>query len=318
MRRRMSDPGHQTRRIGPMAETILITGGAGTLGRATTQLLLQRSVRVRILDLIAGKSGDGVQWIVGDVRRPDDVRNAMDGVSAVVHAAAWHGMHLRDHPASDFWELNVDGTFNVFEAAVEAGVATAVVASTMGVYGASRAPTADGGARRLHEGLPLLPINVYELTKVLTEQIAASYDLRSDRGVRSVALRFGMFVPEPFLHSGIRFLYGGVDERDVASAVMTALDRTQRAAPGAFAAFNIFSDLPYDQEDAPLLPVDPMRVVERHWPEARALLRASEVEPWGPIREWYDITKAQHELGWQPRYGFDAFLTALRKGKPAL
>lgn len=301
-----------------MADTVLITGGAGTLGRATTPLLIEMGVRVRILDLVAGEPLEDVQSIVGDLRRPDDVRKAMDGVSAVVHAAAWHGMHLRDHTAKDFWELNVDGTFTVFEAAVEAGVTTAVVASTMGVYGASRAPAPDGGATRLHEGLPLRPVNVYELSKVLTEQIAASYDVRGEHGVRCVALRFGMFVPEPFLHSGIRFLYGGVDARDVASAVVTALGHAQLAGAGSFQAFNIFSSLPYDEHDEALLLRNPLAVVARHWSDAPDLLGAAGVEPWGPIREWYDIAKARAELRWQPQYGFDAFLEALRAGRSSL
>ena len=301
-----------------MPDTILITGGAGTLGRATTPLLAETGARVRILDLVGGEPRSGLEWIVGDLRRAEDVRRAMDGVSTVVHAAAWHGMHLRDHTPREFWELNVDATFTVFEAAVEAGVTTAVVASTMGVYGASRAPAGDGGATRLHEGLPLSPINVYELSKVLTERIAASYDVRGDHGVRGIALRFGMFVPEPFLHSGIRFLYGGVDERDVASAVVTAIGHAKGAAAGHFQAFNIFSALPYDDDDATLLPRDPMAVVARHWPDAPALLRAAGVAPWGPIREWYDIGLARSELGWQPRYGFDAFLEALRADRSAL
>jgi nucleoside-diphosphate-sugar epimerase len=301
-----------------MAETILITGGAGTLGRATIEVLLARGDRVRVLDLVAAEPRDGVEWLVGDLRRPDDVASAVQGTDAVVHAAAWHGMHLADHPASDFWDLNVDGTFHVFEAASRAGVTRTVVASTMGVYGASRAPGPTGGATRLHEGLPLKPVNVYELSKVLTEQIAASYDLRDTGGVRSIALRFGMFVPQPFDHSGIRFLYGGIDDRDVASAVVTALDRLRTTKPGDFAAYNVFSALPFDDADAPLLPTEPMKAIARHWPDAPALLERAGLEPWGPVREWYDVSLAGEELGWQPRYGFDEFLTALRGGRSAL
>jgi nucleoside-diphosphate-sugar epimerase len=301
-----------------MPETILITGGAGTLGRATTDLLLARGDRVRILDLVAGEPRDGVEWLAGDLRRPEDVAAAVVGTDAIVHAAAWHGMHLADHPARDFWDLNVDGTFNVFDAAVAAGTTRAVVASTMGVYGASRAPGPDGGATRLHEGLPLKPVNVYELSKVITEEIAASYDLREEDGVRSIALRLGMFVPQPFDHSGIRFLYGGIDQRDVASAVVTALDRTRVAQAGAFAAYNVFSALPFHDADAQQLRSDPMPAITRHWPDAAELLERAGTPLWGPIREWYDIGLAREQLGWQPRYGFDAFLAALRDGRSEL
>lgn len=136
--------------------------------------------------------------------------------------------------------------------------------------------------------------------------------------MRSVALRFGMFVPEPFLHSGIRFLYGGVDQRDVASAVVAALNRARGAPPGAFAAYNVFSALPFDSSDASVLPLEPLRVVRRHWPDAPDLLRDGNVELWGPIHDWYDIGKARRELDWHPLYGFDAFLQALREGRRQL
>jgi UDP-glucose 4-epimerase len=295
-----------------MTQTILITGGAGTLGRATSRLLLERGDRPRVFDLVAPAPSEGVEAIRGDLRRPDEVRRAMDGVDAVVHAAAWHGMHLRDHPASDFWDLNVDATFTVFEAAVENGVSRAVVASTMGVYGASRARGPDGAAVRLHEALPCRPTNVYELSKVVTEQIAASYDERTERRVRSVALRFGMFVPEPFLHSGIRFLYGGIDERDVAAAVVAALDVVARTPARRFEAFNVFSDVPFDDGDARHLSTGPLAVVARHWPDAPALLERAGVALWGPIHEWYDISSARSGLGWVPRFGFDTFLADLR------
>lgn len=293
--------------------TILITGGDGTLGRATRRALAERGDRVRILDLAPPDPGvDAADWIRGDIRDPADVARAMLGVDALIHAAAWHGIHLRDHSPADFWSLNVDGTFNVFEAAVAHGVSQAVVASTMGVYGTSRAPGPDGHAVRIHEDLPTRPVNVYELSKLVTEQIAASYDERLEGGVRSIALRFGMFVPEPFLHAGIRFLYGGIDERDVATAVIASLDRTAEATAGAFEALNVFSAMPYDEEDAVHLPVDPMSVVSRHWPDASVLLEGAGAQLWGPIREWYDIDRARQRLGWAPRYGFDSFLEALR------
>lgn len=299
-------------------ETVLITGGAGTLGRATSALLLARGDRVTVLDLVSGEERPGVAWVQGDVRRPDDIRGAMESVDAVVHAAAWHGIHMRDHSPADFWELNVDGTFQVFRAAVDAGIQRVVVASTMGVYGASRALPPGGGAVRLHEGLPVKPVNVYELSKVITEEIAASYDRQEPAGVRSVALRFGMFVPEPFLHSGIRFLYGGVDERDVASAVVAALDVIRTSVPGGFAAYDIFSALPYDESDARSLRSDPDAVIARHWPDAPALMERAGVKPWGPINEWYDISRAREGLGWTPRYGFTEFLAALREGRSSL
>jgi nucleoside-diphosphate-sugar epimerase len=157
---------------------------------------------------------------------------------------------------------------------------------------------------------------VYGASKVLAEEMAAYYDRA--RGVRSVALRFGMFVPEPLRHTGIRFLYGGVDQGDVAAAVQAALEALRSREPGSFAGFNIESAVPYGDDDASLLPRDPLAVIRRHWPDAPALLGAAGVEPWGPINEWYDIRRAAEALGWRPQWGFAEYLGALRAGRPEL
>ena len=297
--------------------TILVTGAAGNLGRALIPLLLDRGDTVRAVDVrdLPFAQTQELEAVQADIRDYDAVRRVVEGVDAIVHAAAWHGIHLRDHPAADFWDLNVDATFALYESAEQAGVRSIVLASTMGVYGASRARTGDSPAVRVHERLELMPVNVYELSKVVTEQIGASYD-RHEPGVRTVALRFGMFVPEPFLHAGIRFLYGGVDERDVASGVVAALDHA--AAGNRFAAFNVMSFVPYDATDAQVLPVDPMAVIARHWPDAPALMAAADVKPWGPINDWHDISAAREKLGWNPRFGFSEFIDALREGRSSL
>lgn len=297
-----------------MPETILITGAAGTLGRAVTPMLLGRGHALRLVDLTLPPLPARGEAIVGDLRDEAILERAVQGVDAIVHAAAWHGIHLGDHSPTEFWELNVDSTFRLYEAALAAGVGRIVLASTMGVYGSTRTPGDDGAAVRLHEQLPLRPTNVYELSKVVAEEIASSYD-RREPGIRSIALRFGMFVPEPFLHAGIRFLYGGVDERDVATAVVAALDALHAPAGGGFAAYNVMSALPYVEEEGPDLRADVMAVVARHWPEVPELMGRAGVRPWGPVNEWFDITAAKRDLGWRPRHGFSEFLLALREGQ---
>jgi nucleoside-diphosphate-sugar epimerase len=121
-----------------------------------------------------------------------------------------------------------------------------------------------------------------------------------------------MFVPEPFGHYGVRMLYGGVDERDVAAANVAALRRME--APGRFAAYNIFSRLPFTDEDLESLRSEPMAVVRRHWTDAEQLLEATGARLWGPINAVYDGTRAERELGWQPRFGFGKFLAGVRAG----
>ena len=92
------------------------------------------------------------ELLQGDLRNPDDLARAVDGVDAVVHAAALHGIH-RDHWSTrDFWAINVDGTFNLYQA-VAAKVAKVVLASSMAVCGRSPA-AATGCLGRGHRGQP--------------------------------------------------------------------------------------------------------------------------------------------------------------------
>jgi nucleoside-diphosphate-sugar epimerase len=75
-----------------MSDLILVTGGAGTLGRAIAPVLLAAGHAVRLLDVRSIEGAPkGVDVVVGDVCEPADVRAAMAGVTAVIHAAAWHG-----------------------------------------------------------------------------------------------------------------------------------------------------------------------------------------------------------------------------------
>ncbi len=292
-----------------MTRRIAITGGAGTLATTLTPMLSDDGWTVRLAD-VRQPEVEADERMTADLRRADGARAAVDGCEAVIHAAAWHGIHLSDHAARDFWELNVDGTYNVLEAAVDAGVERVVLSSTMGVYGASGRPDGGGPAVRVHEALPLLPGDIYGHSKVAAESLAAYFERA--HGLRTIALRYGMFVPEPFEHYGIRMLYGGVDVRDVASANVAALRRMESS--GTFGAYNVFSRLPFEDADLVALRSDPMEAVRRHWPDGPDLLERTGARPWGPVDTVYDSGLAERDLGWLPRYNFDQFLDGLRRG----
>jgi nucleoside-diphosphate-sugar epimerase len=295
------------------SDLVLITGAGGNLGAALTPELRRAGYRVRLLDVRRLDSSEGVEAMVGDVRRPHDLRRAVEGVGWVVHGAAWHGIHLEKHPPRDFWELNVDGTFNVYDAALQAGVQGIVFSSTMGVYGASDRPKPGEPAVRVHEQLPLQPTDIYGLSKVACEELARLW-ARTEK-MRTIAVRFGMFVPETFTRYGVRLLYGGVDPRDVATSVLASLRVLERRATW-FDVFNIESAVPFTADDASVLPHDPMSVIARHWPQARGLLAASGAELWGGIQHFYDISHAADSLGWRPQFNFGEFLEALRSQAP--
>lgn len=89
-------------------------------------------------------------------------------------------------------------------------------------------------------------------------------------GISTIALRLGMFVPETFERYGFRLLFGGVDDRDVAQAVMRAL---AHAPTGGFDAFNIMADVPFTQADAQSLHDDLAGMLERSFPGMLALIQ---------------------------------------------
>ena len=286
---------------------VLITGAGGTLGMALAPRLAGGGHVPVLFDLHAIDSPHEV--VVGDVRRFDDVRHAMTGVEMVVHGAAIHGIHLRDHTPRQFYDLNLTGTFNTWEAAAEVGVRGVVFSSTMGVYGETRQPASDDAVVALHEDLPLLPGDIYGYTKVAGEEMCRYYLRR--HAIPSIALRFGMFVPEPFFHYGIRLLYGGVDTEDVVGAVLAAIDALA-AGRVAWDAFNVESIVPFTEDDGPELRRDPLAVLDRYYTDASRLLRERGVPRLNPILNYYPMRRIEQRLGFRPRCNFDGWLDELR------
>ena len=142
---------------------ILITGGTGSFGSTVTRGLLQGPIdEIRILSRDEAKQDDmrrrlgdnRVRFYVGDVRTMESVREAMDGVDYVFHAAA-----LKQVPSCEFFPLqavatNVHGSDNVIRAAHEAGVRSVVCLSTdKAVY----------------------PVNAMGMSKAMMERVAMAF-----------------------------------------------------------------------------------------------------------------------------------------------
>lgn len=225
---------------------VLVTGASGTLGAALLPRLAARRDAVVAIDRKQGSAP--ADWVIGDIRDPAVLMEAAEGVDLIVHAAAFHGIHLSSRSRREFYELNVLGTFNVWEAAIERRIRGIVFSSTMGVYGESRRPPGDHDVVFVDERMPLLPADIYGWTKVAGEELCR-YHARAS-GIPSMALRYGMFVPEPFFRYGIRLLYGGVDEADVADTVIAALD----ASPLASRASRLSTSIRHSHLPTPTLP----------------------------------------------------------------
>ncbi len=286
---------------------ILVTGAGGNLGRAVVPALAAAGHTPVLFDFRPLQTEH--EFVEGDVRNAAAVTSVMPGVDVVVHGAALHGIHLGNWSAQDFWSINVDGTFNVYEAGRAAGVRSVVLGSSMVVYGDIGA----GGDpwQVVTEQSALRPANLYGLTKVVSEQTARYYADTTD--ISTVALRLGMFVPETFERYGFRLLFGGVDDRDVAQAVVSAVDHRPE---GGFDAFDIMADSGLDAGDVARLHADVLSVLDERWPGTAELVRARNLDigelVWG--RRIYPVDRARTVLGYEPRYDFGSFLDALRNG----
>ncbi|MFN3387289.1 MAG: NAD-dependent epimerase/dehydratase family protein [Allosphingosinicella sp.] len=128
-----------------MPEHILITGGAGFIGRAVTRELQGRGHKVRILDsLIEQVHGDrerpedldpDVELIRADVRNGDAVTKALKGIDSVVHLAAEVGVGQSMYAVERYTSVNDVGTAVLFEKLIDDPVRRVVTASSMSIYG---------------------------------------------------------------------------------------------------------------------------------------------------------------------------------------
>jgi dTDP-L-rhamnose 4-epimerase len=128
-----------------LGESILVTGGAGFIGRAVTRELLGSGNTVRVLDsLIEQVHGDrdcpvdfpqDAELIRGDLRNKDVVARALQGIDSVVHLAAEVGVGQSMYAVERYTSVNEVGSAVLFEQLIERPVRRVVTASSMSIYG---------------------------------------------------------------------------------------------------------------------------------------------------------------------------------------
>jgi uronate dehydrogenase len=160
---------------------VLVTGATGEVARGVLPLL-EQDFDLRLLSL-SPAAGDA-RSVQADLLDWQALAAAMRGVDAVLHlaVASGHGGVYEDDPFNDRrFDVNVKGTFHVFETARRAGVRRVVqVSSLMVVWGYGAAAPVPGDA-------PPRPVGTYALTKALAEQIAGHY--AEQHGLEVVTLR---------------------------------------------------------------------------------------------------------------------------------
>jgi dTDP-L-rhamnose 4-epimerase len=141
-----------------MKKNVLITGGAGFIGSHLADELLRRGYKVRVLDNLSPQVhgperarpsylSPEVELQIGDVRNPDDVRRALEGIDAVFHFAAMVGVGQSMYEVDAYTSVNNMGTAVLLQALLQKPVERLVVASSMSVYGEGFYRGRDGVAR---------------------------------------------------------------------------------------------------------------------------------------------------------------------------
>jgi UDP-glucose 4-epimerase len=169
----------------------LVTGGAGTIGSTIVDQLvaagagevvvLDNFVRGRMENLQGALGRGKVRIVEGDIRDRRLVTDLMSGIDLVFHQAAIRITQCAEEPRLAL-EVLVDGTYEVIEAAADAGVRKVVAASSASVYGlAEQFPTTE----RHH---PYANDTLYGAAKTFNEGLLRSF--HAMRGLDYVALRY--------------------------------------------------------------------------------------------------------------------------------
>lgn len=163
-----------------MIASVLITGGTGFLGNGLVkQLLEDGAMRVCVYSRgefaqskMRAMLGDDarLRWFIGDVRDPDRLERAMEGIDTVIHAAALKRIEVGRYNPDEMLKTNIDGSWNVIDAARRAGVLKVVLVSSDKAFE---------------------PISPYGFTKALAESLFLSANDISPRGPRYAVCRYG-------------------------------------------------------------------------------------------------------------------------------
>jgi nucleoside-diphosphate-sugar epimerase len=285
---------------------VFLTGGSGDLGQVLSrELELRGDVPVRF-DVRPPLSRRGV-FVQGSILDREALRQSLPGTDCVVHIAAWHGIHeaTRAKDVYAFWDLNVTGTFYVFEAAVQAGVKQIVYISSTSVANWA---------------------SVYGHTKVLGEEMARAYARRHK--VNVITLRPRAFIPSwnrdvypSYVEWAKWFWRGAVHIEDVSQAVVQAVDLLGKGPLPAPLVLTVDGGYEYTDEDLQNWDRDgPGTTFRKYHAEHYDLAVSHGLDPTAKP-EKLDISETRRWLGYEPQYSLKNLLAELAifgdQGPPA-
>lgn len=161
-------------------QQVLVTGGAGFVGRSVVRALRQERALVTVVDRDAFPDGD-VTSVIGEITDPATRDAAVtEGLSGIVHLAAVTSVLRSMEDPAGVYEANVAATAGLLELARARGVERFLLASTNAVVG-------DVGDAAIHEDVPLRPLTPYGATKAACEMLLSGY--AGSYGMSTCALR---------------------------------------------------------------------------------------------------------------------------------
>jgi dTDP-L-rhamnose 4-epimerase len=201
-----------------MPKRVLVTGGAGFIGRHLSRALLERGDRVRVLDSLIEQVHPArtrpdelpadAELLVGDIRDEAAVRKALAGVDQVVHLAAEVGVGQSMYAVERYTSVNELGTAVLFQQLIDQPVERVVVASSMSIYGEGLYRTQqgrlvedvvrvgrnpDGGWDPLDdEGRPLRPVRTPETKASALKSVYAIGKFVQERMTLTLTRQYGM------------------------------------------------------------------------------------------------------------------------------
>lgn len=159
---------------------VLVTGADGFIGSHLTEQLLEKGYDVRAfayynsfnswgwLDTLEKNKLKEIDVFTGDIRDPNGVRKAMEGIEEVFHLAALIAIPFSYHSPDSYVDTNIKGTLNILQAAREIGTSRIMVTSTSEVYGTAQYVPID-------EKHPFQGQSPYSATKIGADRIAESF-----------------------------------------------------------------------------------------------------------------------------------------------
>ena len=157
---------------------VLITGAGGFIGSHLTELCINQGLEVKAFIRYNSRNNWGwlessevkndIEIVTGDIRDYDSVYSAIKGCDAIFHLAALIGIPYSYISPKAYIETNINGTYNVLQAAKELNTKQVLVTSTSETYGTAQYVPID-------EKHPMVGQSPYSASKIAADQLAISY-----------------------------------------------------------------------------------------------------------------------------------------------